>query len=1845
VLHRPTMQPNSQPDKVTGTAIASGTTPLMARGDDGRLEIDLPRGSLDFSQAKLADGSPPVGQLFLQIHQMTGHSIEEESILGSYQIQILDSLGHMVQDVQLVSPATVVYHYQSWELSDLNIDPTLVHLAWPEQLAAAQASQATASSTPQATASSTPQATGLVVPMADNASAQTLSAQSSTLLGTMSVSAPPTIANPATPDLFEAGGNAGQYAYSYPIAAAPGPGGFAPQLALSYSSQSTNERYSRTAPAGAEGDGWSLSLGSISMSTYPSTSTGGARTWYSINGVDGVSDKLVPTPGGQTTWYTTQHISGMLIEWTGQHWKVWGKDGTYYELGKTTDSQQKTSAGVYEWDLNKIQAPYNSSGQVNTMFVSYLQDSPDSGTTIRAAGIKQIQYGFATSGAATSLSLVAGTIDFAYLAPTAQSPWASTYSSSYYSNCSPYKTTTLRCDDPLDDSSGMSASPVRSTLSLQSIKSYVGNDSSSSNLGWSYALTYADSSFWVCHDTLTQIETYCAGKHLLSKITPSVSLQGTSHALKPVTFGYTPAVKDTYYDHSQKNLAGTGQYTGQNDWQYLNFYQDQRTGTGANISYGVAYGNMDGTPVAKDGQGNIVDDRFDPLFCFLYTTCTGVYAHPDDDSWSTQVVIEIDALGTDSSGDTTVAATHYAYDLKSVASTSTPAASCNPVTGSGIPSYEADCVADNWSPGYDGTQTPDHDADWADYYHSEYRGFHVVYITSAANNLTVDYYFGIDGWWTATSNGTNYNSGQLYQEDVYQGSDETSSALLKETLTYYAGVGNTPAGNAYSGFNACNGSLSAIYNPCVQAPLETKTISFEGNGNAANAPWVDTKYTYDDLNGTTGYTSSTNYNNTTQEVITGSNLPSSIYPLTKKWTYAVDNNPGGNHYIVDKVSHSETDDASGHVWQCQDTTYDEGYGGTTPSAGWPTTQTSYTTCGNSATALTAYTGYDQYGNTVATVDPLGVANPSLYSNHACTMTPTYVSSAWTAGHYTTCTYYDTGNSAALPTLTKNARNQSVTLNYDYTAGASLSSVVDPNGQPTSYNLSYDSSGNETINAVAPGATGYTSRQTEHSTCTSSSTLPCYEMDTNTSLYSGAVTRTFYDQQGRAVETRTPGPTPGDDTVVATIYKDEANSVWQSEPFQVADGSGWINPTGAKDINGNTPAGTTSFQDALGRTIATQDFNWNPTQEPGLSCSWTMSGKYTSCVNYNLASPLGDSATYDWATSIDANNHVSESFTDAAGQVRDVQNKSGVAGGTVAVVKQTAAQYNALGKPISVIVTDEQPQSGESATTTTTTMTYDDTGRLLTVVDPDQGTLTYTYDQDNNMLSVVQTSGTSSRTIGANYDLLGRLVCEQAGAAGVISWNGACSGGSPLLQNTYDTTFLGAQGTSDFPVGHLTQSVATTYYPDSSSATVTQQVQTDQRERTTNVQTQLGLPSSWNVTASLPSYQLAISYNDANQITTTSATAGSATYSFTPIYDATNGSLQGLSSGSIATANLATLAYNEYAQLSSITLLNGSSTQVASEQYSYDGNLRPTSLTTNWLPGSGTSGEILGSARTYDNASNVTSLNTFFAAVPGQSASGGTEVQNFCYDEQNRMVWSGNGGTQPGAGNGTCGSGTLASGLLGGGYTSPNVYTNLGQIWQGPVNGQGATEQYLYCNSAPHQLTGIYPLGTTCANKGSATAVYSAGYDPWGNETSRTYNSVTATLSYDTLNRMTEYNAGTGNQEFYLYDGAGNRVLKRSISGGTTSLTAYAFGLQELSYTSSGVYTGQTDYYTIAGHLIGSTNGTTVTYDLTDAEGNVLTSLSSSAVLGEQIYGPYGNQRYTQGTMGTDKGYIGQFQGR
>ena len=203
-------------------------------------------------------------------------------------------------------------------------------------------------------------------------------------------------------------------------------------------------------------------------------------------------------------------------------------------------------------------------------------------------------------------------------------------------------------------------------------------------------------------------------------------------------------------------------------------------------------------------------------------------------------------------------------------------------------------------------------------------------------------------------------------------------------------------------------------------------------------------------------------------------------------------------------------------------------------------------------------------------------------------------------------------------------------------------------------------------------------------------------------------------------------------------------------------------------------------------------------------------------------------------------------------------------------------------------------------------------------------------------------------------------------------------------------------------------------------------------------------------------------------------------------------------------------------------------------------------------------------------------------------------------------------------------------------------------WQGSLNGGSTPYQYLYCGSSssqPHQLTGLYPIGTTCSSKSGA--VYTSSDDAWGNVTSRTHSGTTATLSYDLLDHFVQWNAGTNNQEWYIYDGAGNRVFKRTINSTSTTLLVYAFGLEEHKYGQAGANLDNTYYYSLGGRMLGALSSSEgMRFSLTDALGSVLVSFNyvagSATVKGNQDFGPYGNKPYSQGTINTAKGYTGQY---
>jgi len=143
-----------------------------------------------------------------------------------------------------------------------------------------------------------------------------------------------------------------------------------------------------------------------------------------------------------------------------------------------------------------------------------------------------------------------------------------------------------------------------------------------------------------------------------------------------------------------------------------------------------------------------------------------------------------------------------------------------------------------------------------------------------------------------------------------------------------------------------------------------------------------------------------------------------------------------------------------------------------------------------------------------------------------------------------------------------------------------------------------------------------------------------------------------------------------------------------------------------------------------------------------------------------------------------------------------------------------------------------------------------------------------------------------------------------------------------------------------------------------------------------------------------------------------------------------------------------------------------------------------------------------------------------------------------------------------------------------------------------------------------------------------------------------FSGTTATLSYDNLDHFTEWNAGSTNQEWYLYDASGQRVLRRFTTSSSTTILTFPFGLQEHQYNGTGTNGHNTYYYFLGGHLIGSLDNNGTRYYLTDALGSILSDITNAAggasLKGNQLFGPYGKGRSFNGDINTAKGFTGQY---
>lgn len=183
-----------------GSASAASISPMHLVGTDAqgtRLEVIVPAGALNVSQAKTIAGTTPQGSLSLTLSEIHGHFAATTNMLGTFQVHVTDAQGAALQAVSVRTPITFIYHYQPGELDALDLDPGKLFMVWTDRIAAQ-----TAAKQPL---------TGDVIPMQNNATTSTLTAQSSVLdAGTLVLGAStPQNLSPPTPHFASVSGNSG----------------------------------------------------------------------------------------------------------------------------------------------------------------------------------------------------------------------------------------------------------------------------------------------------------------------------------------------------------------------------------------------------------------------------------------------------------------------------------------------------------------------------------------------------------------------------------------------------------------------------------------------------------------------------------------------------------------------------------------------------------------------------------------------------------------------------------------------------------------------------------------------------------------------------------------------------------------------------------------------------------------------------------------------------------------------------------------------------------------------------------------------------------------------------------------------------------------------------------------------------------------------------------------------------------------------------------------------------------------------------------------------------------------------------------------------------------------------------------------------------------------------------------------------------------------------------------------------------------------------------------------------------------------------------------------------------
>ncbi|HEY1620975.1 MAG TPA: RHS repeat-associated core domain-containing protein [Streptosporangiaceae bacterium] len=1141
----------------------------------------------------------------------------------------------------------------------------------------------------------------------------------------------------------------GDFSYSYPVDVPPALGGTAPDVTLSYDSQSIDgETSGQNTQASWIGDGWDYSPGFIEMSYEPCTQAGIAKSgdecWGGYDAaisLDGHSSVLVRDSAGH--WHPQDDDGSSVQEltnaanglWDGQYWLVTTTDGTKYYFGMNhlpggsgTDTATNSAWGVpvynpssgdpcysttsgqsswcqmgYRWNLDYVVDPdgnlttYDYSAETNYYERGGGQGSGTLTSYVRAGYPVSISYGYqlsdAIAGAQPAAQVLFGT--------SQRCLTSSTFTNCGYSNLSS-STASNWPDVPYDQNCGSSGSctvdspTFWSTVRLTSITTQVLEGSSYQEAD-SYAL---DQSFPDAGGASRPVM-------FLDSITRTGE-DGTAVSLPPETF--TP----TEIDNRVDGLVPAAEPL------YRPRIADIATEYGASIAvtYAVPACSRVNDTMPAAAAGNTMP-------CFpVYWTPAGESA-PILDWFNKSLVTQV-AESDETGAGSPQQVTNYSY--------------------LGGAAWHQD----------ESPLTPSSYRTW-----DQYRGYAQVETTSGAapdpvTQTLTTYLRGMDGDATA-SGGTTPVSVKDSPGDSVTDSDWLAGQVL-ETDTYTAAGGtvdakvvNGPWTFTTTGTEALPGGLPAL-TARMQATASTRSLSLLASGGWRTTQ-TDTTYNADD--------------EAAQVDAKGDGTAADPETCTTT-SYATS--------TANPMMESYPDEVSAVTGPC----------GTTPTAANTVsgTLTYYDGTGNgsltSMGTLGAITGAPNATGSQVISGYSSAGQPQYQAKDAVTYDAygRVLSSTDANGNVTSTAYTPAAGALPAKQAVTNPMGWVTTTTLDPARGLALA-TTDPNGNTTV--RGYDALGRVTAVWLAGRAASQTPNYSYaySVTGTAPSAIATSTLREDSS-YSASVQ--LYDGMLQVrQEQQTPASGAAGRMITDTFYDSHGWTVKTSNPYY--DSTSAPDGTLFAADDDQVPGQTVTQHDGQGRVTASQSYSLGHLQ-------WQTSTAYPGAGQTDVTPPKGGTATSTFTDAL-GQTTATWSYTDSATPTdkaadADVTSYAYTPAGQVATVTDNAGNkwsyaYNLLGQETS----QADPDAG------TTTFGYDHDGNLTSTTDARGQTLVYGYDALNR--ETAEYSGSvsiASELASWQYDTLDKGLLTSA-----TSYSGGAAGSAYTQAFTGYTASYQPIGTS------------------------------------------------------------------------------------------------------------------------------------------------------------------------------------------------------------------------------------------------------------------------------------------------------------------------------------------------------------------------------------------------------------------------------------------------------------------